>query len=166
MTNVPYQSINEVFSSTFFFFLFFFQNTETNYFGLQTNHIFFNLYVTFNLEMSHRVSKIYLMFLFYRKERYVVADQNWMQLLFLRQDNIYVSTYLTDSNCLHYAYNTNCRRKIFRGYYHFGRYNPKKLTEIRRFKACLITGLAAIPVMYSLTDWNEMKIRDFKQVDG
>ena len=71
-----------------------------------------------------------------------------MQLLFLRQDNIYVSTYLTESNCLHYAYNTNCRCKIFRSY-HFGLYNTQKLTELRCFKACLITGLAAIVLMYS-----------------
>ena len=83
------------------------------------------------------------------EERYALADQNWMQLLFLRQDNIYVSTYLTESNCLHNAYNTNCCRKIFNSV-HFGLYSPQKLTVLRCFKTCLITGLAAIGLMYSV----------------
>ena len=147
MTNAAYQSCKRSFQS-YFVQLTFFKNTETNYFELQTDILFFNLQVIFNLDISHGVSKSRLMLLFYRKKDMLWQIKIGCNYYFYGKTIFtYLHIWQNQTACIMLTTRTVVVKYL--GVSHFGLYSPQKLTELRCFIACLITGLAAIGLMYS-----------------
>ena len=135
-----------VVTSTSPFFAFFLRNIETNYFELQT-YLFFSIWMSpSTLTMRHRISKIYLVFPFYRKK-----DMFW-------QIKIGCNYYFNSKTIFTYlhiwqiqtAFIILTTRTVVIKYLGDATWSIQlqKMVSVMLFQTCLLTGLAAITVTY------------------